>query len=240
MKHCNMIGKINSFQSLGTLDGPGIRFVVFLQGCMLRCSCCHNPDTWNMNNGDNYSTIDVINKIVKYKEYFNNVGGLTVSGGEPLLQVEFVKELFELAHNENINTCLDTSGCILDDNVKRLLDVTDYVLLDVKYMFDDKYQKYVGISFKKIIEFLNCLQEKNINTIIRQVIIPGINDSIEEIKLLDELANTYSNVTKVELLPFKKICIVKYEKLKIDFPFKDIDEASHKKIEELNKFIKKA
>ncbi len=240
MKHYSMIGKINSFQSLGTLDGPGIRYVIFLQGCNLRCSCCHNPDTWDVNLGNEFTTNEIIKKIVKYKDYFNGIGGITVSGGEPLLQSEFVKELFELAHNENINTCLDTSGCILNDMVKRLLDVTDCVLLDVKYMLDEKYRKYVGTNFNKIIEFLDYLQEKNINTIIRQVIINNINDSDEEIILLDELANKYSNVTKVELLPFKKLCMAKYDKLKIDFPFKDIQETTMNKIRELNKKIKKA
>ncbi|MBQ4060691.1 MAG: 4Fe-4S cluster-binding domain-containing protein, partial [Bacilli bacterium] len=138
-----MIGKIHSIQSLGTLDGPGIRFVVFMQGCNLRCHCCHNPDTWEVNNGKEISDEDLINKAIRYKEYFKDNGGITVSGGEPLLQAKFVYEVFKKAHENNINTCLDTSGCILNEDIKLLLSHTDKVLLDIKYCNDDLYQKYV-------------------------------------------------------------------------------------------------
>ena len=174
-----MIGKIHSIQSLGTLDGPGIRFVVFMQGCNLRCHCCHNPDTWEVNNGKEISDEDLINKAIRYKEYFKNEGGITVSGGEPLLQPKFVKELFILAHKENINTCLDTSGCILNEDIKLLLSHTDKVLLDIKYCNDDLYQKYVGCKLNSVIDFLSYLDRCNINVTLRQVIIPSLNDNIE-------------------------------------------------------------
>ena len=157
-----MEGKIHSIQSLGTLDGPGLRFVIFFQGCNLRCGCCHNPDTWNLSEGSNISSQELINKAIRYKEYFNNKGGITISGGEPLLQPLFAYEIFKLAHDNNINTCLDTSGSILNDNVKKLLTKTDRVLLDIKYLNDNLYNKYVGCSLNKVLEFLDYFLMKTV------------------------------------------------------------------------------
>ena len=127
-----IVGRVHSIQSMGTLDGPGVRFVIFLQGCPLRCSCCHNPDTWDINGGREYSAEELISRALRFREYFGKDGGITVSGGEPLLQTEFIKELFALAHEQGLHTCLDTSGCILNDKVKDLLSVCDRVLLDIK------------------------------------------------------------------------------------------------------------
>lgn len=239
MKAYNQIGIINSFQSLGTLDGPGVRFVIFLQGCNLRCSCCHNPETWSLKGNILLNANQVINKAKNYQTYFNEKGGITISGGEPLIQSKFVSELFECAHENNIRTCLDTSGSILNDEVKEVLKHTDYVLLDIKYMSEKLYLKHVGISYQKIIEFLEYLNLKNISTCLRQVIIPSINDNEENIKQLNFLANKYDCVKKVELLPFKKLCLSKYQNLNIDFPFKDIDEATNQKIDSLMKLIEK-
>ena len=126
-------GRVHSIQSLGTLDGPGVRFVVFTQGCNLRCGCCHNPDTWEMVGGKEYTAQELAEKALHYKEYFSEEGGITFSGGEPLLQPDFVRETFERCHDLGINTCMDTSGSIMNDSVKALLDVTDRVLLDIKY-----------------------------------------------------------------------------------------------------------
>ena len=140
----DITGRIHSFQSLGTVDGPGIRFVAFMQGCNLRCSCCHNPDTWDCYAGTVYTASDVVSKAERFREYFGEKGGITVSGGEPLLQADFVREVFRLCHEKGINTCLDTSGCILNDSVKALLDETDRVLLDIKYDYEDSYRRYVG------------------------------------------------------------------------------------------------
>ena len=149
-------GRIHSIQSLGTVDGPGVRFVVFLQGCPLRCSCCHNPDTWDINGGCEKSPLEVVSKAERFKEYFGKDGGITLSGGEPLLQAEFSSEIFSMCKEKGINTCLDTSGCILDESVKALLDVTDRVLLDIKYTTEEDYLKYVGCSMKKPLEFLRA------------------------------------------------------------------------------------
>ena len=139
-----MTGTVHSIQSLGTVDGPGVRFVVFLKGCNLRCGCCHNPDTWEMNGGKTYTASEIVDMALRYKEYFGRDGGITVSGGEPLLQAEFVREIFSLCHSEGINTCLDTSGSILVDPVRELLSVTDRILLDIKYTNDEQYKKHVG------------------------------------------------------------------------------------------------
>ena len=230
-------GNINSIQSLGALDGPGIRFVVFMQGCNLRCGCCHNPDTWICGEGTDYTAEETAAKAKRYKEYFGNEGGITVSGGEPLLQAEFVKELFELCHKEGINTCLDTSGSILNESVKSLLSETDRVLLDIKYTDDDLYKKHVGCGIQKVLDFLKYLDENNIPVTLRQVIIPTLNDNAENILKLKEIAEKHSCVDKIELLPFKKICQVKYDKLKIEFPFADIPQPSKEIMDKLNSLL---
>ena len=149
-----MIAKIHSLQSLGTVDGPGVRYVVFMQGCPLRCACCHYPDTWSFDGGTQMTASEIISKAIRFKEYFGSDGGITVSGGEPLLQAEFVNELFTLAKKEGLNTCLDTSGCILNDSVKSLLSVTDRVLLEIKYTNEKDYKDFVGCSLKSVIDFL--------------------------------------------------------------------------------------
>ncbi len=232
-----MTGRVHSIQSLAASDGPGVRFAVFLQGCHLRCGCCHNPDTWQATGGKEYSADEIINKAVRYKEYFGKEGGITVSGGEPLLQSEFVKELFELAHENGINTCLDTSGSIMNDSVKELLRVTDRVLLDIKYTDDSLYREHVGCEMKSVIEFLDYLNENNIPVTLRQVIIPSLNDSEENIQKLKEISDTHKCVDKTELLPFRKMCQIKYDNLGIKFPFADIPEPSADKMQALEKLI---
>ncbi|MBE6771796.1 MAG: pyruvate formate lyase-activating protein [Ruminococcaceae bacterium] len=233
-----MTGLIHSFQSLGALDGPGIRFVVFMQGCNLRCGCCHNPDTWNIDEGSPYTAEDVVKKVVRYKEYFGSDGGITVSGGEPLLQADFVKELFELCHKEGINTCLDTSGSIMSDKIKALLEVTDRVLLDIKYTCDSLYKEHAGCNLQSVLNFLGYLNQKNIPVTLRQVIIPTLNDNEENIRNLKMIADNYGCVDKTELLPFKKICQVKYDKLGIPFPFAHIPEPKAETMKKLNDFLK--
>ena len=231
-------GRIHSFQSLGTLDGPGVRFVAFFQGCNLRCKCCHNPDTWDMTEGNEYSASEVIEKALRFREYFGNKGGMTLSGGEPLMQSDFACEIFRLAKENNINTCLDTSGSILNDSVKKLLKLTDIVLLDYKYTSDEQYIENVGCERQKVDAFLSYLNEQKIPTVIRQVIIPTLNDNAENIKRLIELKRTNSCIEKIELLPFRKICESKYGNMGIPFPFAHIDTPSKEKMEELNGMIK--
>ncbi len=231
------LGRIHSFQSMGTLDGPGVRFVVFMQGCNLRCGCCHNPDTWDMAEGTEFTVEEVISKVVRFREYFKKEGGITVSGGEPLLQAGFVTELFKACHKETINTCLDTSGSIWNDAVAALLEETDRVLLDIKYTTEEDYQKYVGCGMAAPLEFLARLEEKNIPVTLRQVIIPGLNDNEENMRIIKSIKESHSCIDKVELLPFKKICQVKYDNLGILFPFADIPAANKEQVNELEKLI---
>lgn len=235
----NIIGKVNSFQSFGTLDGPGVRFVVFMQGCPLRCGCCHNPETWDLNGGKEISAEEVLKKILQYKEYFSSGGGVTLSGGEPLMQALFAAELFKLCQKEGINTCLDTSGCILNSDVKDILEYTDYCLLDIKYTDDEKYRNYVGCTLSSPLTFLDYLNKRNIPTRLRQVIIKGLNDDGENIKNIAEIAKTHSCVKEIEFLPFKKLCIEKYKKLNLDFRLANYPETSNEDIEKLNKLLKK-
>lgn len=230
-------GRVHSFQSLGTVDGPGIRFVVFMQGCNLRCGCCHNPDTWDMSQGTEYTAEEIIAKVLRFREYFGEKGGITLSGGEPLLQSDFAYEVFSLCHENGINTCLDTSGSILNDRVKKLLTVTDHVLLDIKYADDESYRKYVGCSLENPVEFLSYLNEKALPVTIRQVVIPTLNDTAESVMFLKKLCEKYSCIDKTELLPFRKICQVKYDEMKIDFPFKDIPVPQKDLMQKLNELL---
>lgn len=232
-------GKIHSIQTLGTVDGPGVRFVVFMQGCPLRCKCCHNPDTWEFEGGTIYSPEEIVEKAIHYREYFGSNGGITVSGGEPLCQAEFVTEVFELCHKEGINTCLDTSGVILNDCVKNLLSKTDRVLLDYKYTTDDLYRENVGCDLSVISDFLKYLNEINMPTTLRQVIIPTVNDNEENIIKLKSIVDTYKIIDKVELLPFRKICQTKYDNMKLEFPFGHLFEPSKEKMNELNSILNK-
>lgn len=232
-----MIGKVHSIQSLGTVDGPGVRSVVFMQGCPLRCGCCHNPDTWDLNGGKEYTPEEIVSKVIRFKEYFGENGGITVSGGEPLLQAEFVKAVFELCHKEGINTCLDTSGCVLNDEVKALLSVCDRVLLDLKYLDAEKYREHVGCELSQVIEFLKYLDAEKIPTTLRQVTIPTLNDDAQSVRQLKSVADSYSCVDKVELLPFRKICQTKYDSMGIEFKFGGFPEPSIETMEALNKIL---
>ncbi len=230
-------GNVHSIQSLGTVDGPGVRFVVFLQGCNLRCGCCHNPDTWEMVGGTEYTPEEIVKKAARYKEYFGKDGGITLSGGEPLLQAEFAYEVFELCHKAGINTCLDTSGSILNDDVKKLLSVTDRVLLDIKYTSDEQYREYAGCSIEKPLEFLAYLDSKKIPVTLRQVIIPTHTDNEENVKKLKDIAEKNPCVDKIELLPFRKICQTKYDNMGLEFRFGNIPEPTHEQMQKLNKYI---
>ena len=203
-------GRIHSFQSLGTLDGPGVRFIIFTQGCPLRCCYCHNPDTWDFSGGTEVSADEAVAKAKKYKGYFGKNGGVTVSGGEPLAQAGFVKEIFRLCKNEGLHTVLDTSGYVLNEeaneNVEELLEYTDMCLLDYKFTTDEDYVKYAGANRRNVLNFLEKLNEKCIRTWIRQVIFPGVNDSEEALKNTSMLAEAFECVEKIEYLPLNKLC----------------------------------
>lgn len=231
------IGKVHSFQSMGAVDGPGLRCVVFMQGCPLRCVYCHNPDTHSFNGGDEYTPEDMLNKILRFRNYIKN-GGVTVSGGEPLMQTGFVKELFTLLRENGIHTALDTSGIGADlEEAKKLLAVTDLVMLDIKFLDEKSYYEYCSSDFSKVIEFLKLTEEMKNPLWIRQVIVPGINDEEDNIHRLLHLLKDYSNVKKIELLPFRKLCVPKYENLGIPFPLADTEPCPQEKIDELYRLI---
>ena len=181
---------------------------------------------------------EILEKAVKYREYFGEKGGITLTGGEPLLQADFCYEVFKLCHENGINTCLDTSGSILNDSVKRLLTETDRVLLDIKYTNNDLYMENVGCSINKPLEFLEYLNQQKIPTTVRQVIIPTINDYDENVEKLNEIVKKHTCVDKVELLPFKKICQTKYDSMKIEFPFGHLDTPTKETMNKLNKLLK--
>ena len=231
-------GYVHSLQSLAALDGPGVRFAIFLQGCNLRCGCCHNPDTHAFAGGREYAPDELIARAVRYKEYFGTEGGITLSGGEPLCQAEFATELFELAHKEGINTCLDTSGSLLSDRTRALLAVCDRVLLDIKYTTEEQYRAYVGCSMQAPLAFLALLREMHVPTTLRQVIIPTLNDSEESVRRLAAIAGAHACVDKVELLPFRKLCTVKYQSLGIPFPFAHLPEPTAESMAHLEALIK--
>lgn len=237
MEDKSIVGNVHSLQSLGTVDGPGIRFVVFTQGCNLRCGCCHNPDTWELKGGTKYTPLELLEKIRRYKTYFGKDGGVTVSGGEPLLHSVFVAELFKLCKEDGINTCLDTSGSILNDSVRKVLSYTDRVLLDIKYTTDEMYRLYAGCSIDSPLRFLDYLDERKIPVTLRQVIIPGLNDNEGNIIKLKEIADTHAFVDKVELLPFKKVCKVKYDNMGLEFPFEKYPVPDNDTMSKLNTLL---
>ena len=238
MNDTTLKGRVHSIQSLGTLDGPGVRFVIFMQGCPLRCGCCHNPDTWDMDGGTLYEPQELVRRALRFREYFGDAGGVTVSGGEPLLQTDFVRELFTLCHTEGINTCLDTSGCILTDGVKALLDVTDRVLLDLKYIDDTLYRENVGCGLDAPLAFLEYLNETKLPTTLRQVVIPTLNDNDENIRALKRIADAHPCVDKIELLPFRKICQVKYDKMGKNFRFGHLPEPTREQMKHFEEMVK--
>lgn len=228
-----MNGYVSSIQSLGAVDGPGVRCVIFMQGCVLRCKCCHNPETWEFGKGEEYTPERLMGKIRRYVSYFGSEGGVTVSGGEPLCQSEFVTELFKICRQEGINTCLDTSGCLMNDSVRELLDVTDIVLLDYKMTNEQDYYSFSGMHQSAAEEFLKELQKRSKRVWLREVIVPSINDNAESVAKLLRKQKEYPCIEKIELLPFHKACVTKYDELGIKFPLKDIPEATKENVSEL-------
>ncbi len=235
-----MTGHVHSIQTLGTVDGPGVRFVAFLQGCPLRCGCCHNPDTWSSEGGTAISAEELVAKATRYRAYFGPQGGITLSGGEPLLQAAFVQEVFSLCRQTDIHTCLDTSGFVLSEAVRGVLDVTDRVLLDIKYTTEEDYRRYVGCSLTTVLDFLACLNERHIPTTLRQVIVPTLNDAAKNIAALRALKEAHPCVDTIELLPFRKMCQVKYDGMGLPFPFAHLPEPTEEKMAKLNALLNDA
>ena len=231
-----MKGYVHSVQSLGTVDGPGVRAVVFMSGCPLRCVYCHNPDTWHMEDGAVTDSGELAAQLIKLKPFIKN-GGVTFSGGEPLMQADFIYETAKILKESNLHIAIDTSGCIDTPQVERLLTLTDLVLLDIKMTCDEDYRKYIGTDLQKVISFLDKLENMGKDVWIRHVVVPGINDNEEDILKLKEILKRYSCIKNIELLPFKNLCLEKYENLGIEFALKDTPPMKSEEIEKLNKLL---
>lgn len=232
-----MIGRINSIESMGLVDGPGIRFVVFMQGCPLRCKFCHNPETWDLNGKSKcYTPEELIKKILNYKPYFKHNGGVTFSGGEPLMQKEFLLECLKLCKKNNIHTSLDTAGSILD--VEEILKYTDLVIFDIKGTNKDNYKNMTGFNIENSLKFLDLCGKLNKKLWIRVVIVPGINDTKEYVNELINFIKPIKNVEKIEFLPYHTLGVHKYDELKINYTLKgvsDMDKDKCKKLEDMLK-----
>lgn len=231
-----MTGYIHSFESFGTVDGPGIRFVVFLQGCPLRCKYCHNPDSWGKG-GQAYEVDLLVNRILRYKNYFGEKGGVTLSGGEPLVQIEFVTELLEKLKQNGVHTCIDTSGITFNEESKEsvrkheeLLKFVDLVLLDIKHIDDEACKVLTGHGNKNTLAFAKFLSDQGKKIWIRQVLVPGITDGEDSLKRTRAFIDTLSTVEKVEVLPYHTLGVVKYQKLGISYPLEGVEAPSKEKV----------
>jgi len=230
------MGKIHSIETMGLVDGPGIRVVVFFQGCQLRCIYCHNPDTWDLNAGIEISSDEILKKVLRYKPYFKQVGGITCSGGEPLMQPEFLLEILKKSKNQGIHTALDTSG-VGKGNYEEILQYVDLVILDIKHIEEEKYINICGKGMEEFNKFKHVLNKLNKKLWIRHVVVPGINDTVEHIYKFKDYINTFNNIEKIELLPYHTLGVNKYENMGIEYKLKNVSPLSKDKLEELNKII---
>ena len=235
----NKVARIHSFETFGTVDGPGIRFVIFMQGCSLQCKYCQNRDTWPLFGGQQLSVDEVIDKINRYKAYFiPSHGGVTVSGGEPLLQMDFLTELFTRLKRQNIHTAIDTSGSFpLTDKLKNLIDLTDLFLLDIKCINDDICKDLTGVSNKLELEFAKYLSSIGKDMWIRQVLVPGYTDKEEDLIKLKEFLSTLKNVKKVEILPYHDMGKYKWENLGCKYELEGIRLATQEDVERAKKIL---
>ncbi len=235
----DLTGKIHSIETFGTVDGPGIRYVIFLQGCHLRCKYCHNRDTWDTTVGTPKKVSELVQDIQKYSDYIKfSKGGVTVTGGEPLLQPKFLIALFTELKKLGYHTALDTSGMFpLTPEVKQVLSLTDLVLLDIKHIDDEKCKDLVGFSNKLELEFANYLSENGIKMWIRQVIIPGITDDENDLIRLKEFLQTLKTVEKIELNPYHTLGVYKWEDLGLKYPLKGVRQANTEDIERAKRIL---
>ena len=235
-----MIGYIHSIETFGTVDGPGVRFVVFLKGCPMRCIYCHNPDTWSMDNATLMTSEEILTKYAKNASFYKN-GGITVTGGEPLLQLDFVIDLFKKAKENNIHTCLDTSGITFNEKdlskYEQLIKVTDLVMLDIKHINNTKHKEITGKENDNILKFAKFLDQNNINMYIRHVIVENYTTDEKDLFELGRFIGSLKNVKALDVLPFHNLGKVKYEKLGVPYKLKDMEDLSKEKAQIAKKHI---
>lgn len=232
-------GRVHSFETFGTVDGPGIRFIVFLKGCPLRCKYCHNRDTWSQEGAKLYSPDEIINEVNKYRTFIDSSnGGITVSGGEPLIQPEFLKELFQKCKEHGIHTAVDTSGFVnLDEQVMEVLKYTDLVLLDLKQANAEKHKELTGVENDRIKRFTHYLGEIGKPVWIRYVLVPGHTDAEEDLMAAYEYLRAYKNIEKIEVLPYHTLGKEKWEKLCIEYPLEGVPTPTDEEVRKAKSII---
>lgn len=238
-----MKGYIHQLESFGSVDGPGVRFIIFFAGCPLRCKYCHNPDTWNMMKGKQYTADELLDEAITCREYWGTKGGITVSGGEPLAQIDFLLELFTKAKERGINTCIDTAGGPFTregewfEKFKQLMNVTDVLLMDIKHINEEEHIKLTGHTGKNIIEMFRYLDEINKPVWIRHVLVPGITDNDEYLIQTRDFIRTLGNVQRVEVLPYHGLGAMKYKDLGIDYVLKDTNSPTAERVQNAREIL---
>ena len=237
-------GYVHSLESFGSVDGPGVRYIIFLSGCAMRCQFCHNPDTWKLQTGETYTAKELLDKAVRYRSYWGNDGGITVSGGEPLLQIDFLLELFKKAKEMGINTTLDTSGKPFTreepffSKWKELMKYTDLVMLDIKHIDSEGHKSLTGQPNDNILDMAKTMSDMGVNMWIRHVLVPEVNDKDEYLERLSEFIGTLKTVKRVEVLPYHTLGVFKWENLGIDYPLKGIAPPSRERVENAERILK--
>lgn len=237
------LGYIHSLESLGSVDGPGVRYVIFFSGCAMRCQFCHNPDTWDMKAGTLHTAGEILEKAKKYRAYWGNSGGITVSGGEPLLQIDFLTELFRMAKEERMHTTLDTGGSPFTrekpfiDKFWELMKYTDLILLDIKHIDDEGHRELTGCTNKNILDMAEFLSESRKPVWIRHVLVPERNDKDEYLIRLDRFIHTLQNVERVEVLPYHTLGVFKWKELKLDYMLEGIEPPAKERIENARRLL---
>lgn len=242
-KNSSTAGYVHSLESFGSVDGPGVRYVIFLSGCAMRCQFCHNPDTWNMKSGTPYTADELLEKAKKYRSYWGSKGGITVSGGEPLLQIDFLTELFRKAKEEGIHTTLDTSGNPFTreepfwGKFRELMKYTDLVLLDIKHIDENEHVRLTGCTNKNILDLADYLSEYKKPVWIRHVLVPGKSDEDKYLIRLDQFIQTLGNAERVEVLPYHTLGTFKWKELGLDYPLDGVEPPSDERIKNANRLL---
>ena len=238
-----MEGYIHSTESFGSVDGPGVRFIIFFSGCPLRCKFCHNPDTWDITKGEKISSDELIAKALRFRPYWKDIGGITVSGGEPLFQLDFLVELFTKAKEQGINTCTDTAGAPFTmqetwfAKFKQLMEVTDLLLVDIKHINEEEHIKLTGKTGKNIVEMLRWLSDNDKPVWIRHVLIPGITDNDEYLIQTRDFIRTLKNVKRLDILPYHTLGIMKYKQMGLEYPLEGVDAPTAERILNAKKLL---